>query len=556
MSAIQTGVPTHSAAPVVPAARHRFWIPLLVLVALIGFLATPFVLDTLEKAPEDIQKIAMWAQMYGIPGAILLLVLWWLLLSGFSWRARLGVVVLVALAGAGFGFSVREVKTKFVLTYYLLPVFDFKWQPTTSEIRTTYRAKQEKLTLPPIDLTIKPSDFASYRGRNGDGIAHGPALALDWSQAAPRVLYKQPCEGGYAGFAVAGNVAITVEQREDSQNVEKETVVCYDRDTGRERWTNDQLGRWKDVMGDGPRATPAIDDQGRVFAVGATGVLVCLDGVTGKEQWKVNILEDAESANVRWGLSCSPLLMDDLVVVNPGVDPAKPAGRAVCAYDRKTGKRAWAAGDHRAGYSSPRLATLCGVRQILLFDGEGVAGLDPVNGKELWRYEWTTMYDMNDIQPLVYGDDRVFISSEVANGCAMVRVKKDAADKWTTEVVWKHKKFGAKFSNPVLVGVAIYGLSVGDLMCLDAETGAVFWKERGRGRFGQGQLLATGDQLLVTSDDGQVFLVAAEPTAYKQLGHLKVIDGKTWNTAALAGTQLFLRNNEKEMACVELPARK
>jgi outer membrane protein assembly factor BamB len=446
--------------------------------------------------------------------------------------------------------------------YFLRPKFTFKWEQKPEDALTAHRAAQPKIDLRPIDLTIGESDFPHYRGRDGDGIAHGgPALAADWSKAAPRIVYKQPCVGGYAGFAVAGNVAITAEQRGD-----KALVVCYDRETGRERWAYDQLGVYTDKskMGDGPRATPAVDKQGRVFAVGASGMLVCLEGKTGKEKWKLDILKDAGAANVIWGLSCSPLIVRDVdvVVVNPGSGSGEAAGRAVCAYDCETGKRVWATGEHKAGYSSPRLATLGGVLQILIFDADGVAGLDPKkDGKELWRFPWKTFSDMNDVQPVVYGDDRVFISSELGNGCAMVRVKKGADGDWTAEEVWSHKRFWSKFSNPVTVGVGIFGLSGGDLICLDPDTGKQFWKKRAS--FGNGQLLAVpdkgkglGDRLIVTTADGEVIYVAAETGAYKELGRLKVLDGKTWNTAALAGTQLFLRDNEKEMARVDLPTAK
>ena len=550
MSALQTHPPARAAVAAPPPARHRFWIPVSVLVLLAASLATPVVLLEFEKFPEDLQHIAMMAALFGVLGAATIIVLWWFFLSGFSWRTRIAVVVLLGMIGSGFYYVIRKpIEFTLFKHLYLVPKFTFIWQKTPDEIRTAHKATEDKTELPPIDLTIKPTDYPRFCGRDGDSVAHGPALALDWSSAKPKILYKRPCVHGYSSFAVAGNAAITIEQIDD-----KQTVVCYDRNTGHERWTCDQLGSFKNIMGDGPRATPTIDDKGMVFALGATGILVCLDGATGKEQWQINILEDNASKNVLWGMSGSPLIVDDVVVVNPGVDPAKPAGRAICAYDRKTGKRIWAAGDHKAGYSSPRLATLCGVRQILLFDGEGLAGLDPTNGNELWRYGWTTAYDMNNIQPVVCGDDRIFISSELSNGCAMVRVKK-GMDGWSVKEEWKHKRFWAKFSNPVFVSPALYGLSGGDLISLDVENGKLFWKERGRGRFGQGQVLAAGDRLLVQSDDGTIFLVAAETTAYKELGQLKVLDGKTWNTPALAGTQLFLRDNEKEMACVELPTR-
>src|SRR5262249_4659192 len=158
----------------------------------------------------------------------------------------------------------------------------------------------------------------------------------------------------------------------------------------------------------GPRATPTIAG-GEVYSLGATGQLVCLEGATGRLKWSKDILEDNEAKRVTWGMTSSPLVAGDLVVVNPGVDPEHNAGRALAAYKRPTGERAWGAGTYKAGYSSPQLARLCGREQILLFDAGGLAGFDPGTGAELWRYPWETFSDMNIIQPLVLGQDRVLI---------------------------------------------------------------------------------------------------------------------------------------------------
>jgi outer membrane protein assembly factor BamB len=299
--------------------------------------------------------------------------------------------------------------------------------------------------------------------------------------------------------------------------------------------------------GDGPRATPTIAD-GDVYSLGAVGDLICLDGATGTPRWAVNILADNGARNVAWGMAGSPLVLGSVVVVNPGIDPDHNAGHAVAAYDRKTGKRVWVAGDNAAGYSSPQRARLAGADQILVFDGGGLAGLDPADGREFWRYPWITFSSMNIIQPLVLPGDRALISSEVSNGCALIEVRRSEGG-WTAAPVWQNHYLGAKFSNPVTHGGHVYGLSNGILVCLDGATGARRWKE---GRFGHGQILLAGDVLLIVSESGELAAVAADPSGYRELGRLKVFSGKTWNTPALAGGQLFLRNH-KEMVCLELP---
>src|SRR5207253_303939 len=156
--------------------------------------------------------------------------------------------------------------------------------------------------------------------------------------------------------------------------------------------------------GDGPRATPAIAD-GDVYSLGATGELVCLDGKTGALHWKVNILEDNGAANLEWGMAGSPLVLGERLIVTPGVNEQNNVKKAVAAYDRKTGSKLWAAGEHKAGYSSPQRAELLGVEQVLVFDADGLAGIDPADGRELWRFPWKSAMDMNIAQPVVIAPD-------------------------------------------------------------------------------------------------------------------------------------------------------
>ncbi len=264
----------------------------------------------------------------------------------------------------------------------------------------------------------------------------------------------------------------------------------------------------------------------------------------------MNVVKDNGAKVLQWGMTSSPLIVGDLVIVNAGINPDENRKQAVAAYDRKTGKKAWASGAHGAGYSSPLLARLADVPQIVLFDAGGLVGIDPADGSELWRYPWSTFNDMNIVQPLVLTGDRIFISSETANGCALVQVKK-AGSSWSADKVWQNHYMGARFANPVLCAGHIYGLSNGRLCCLDAATGRRTWKSDAR--FDSGQLLVTGNTLLVqTEGTGKVVAVAADPAEYRELGRTKVFRGsRTWNTPALAGGRLYLRNHE-EMVCLDV----
>src|SRR5262249_29210100 len=146
-----------------------------------------------------------------------------------------------------------------------------------------------------------------------------------------------------------------------------------------------------------------------------------------------------DNKNLPWAMSGSPLVFDDVVVVNPGAQTPETKGRALLAFDRTTGQEVWHTGDNQAAYSSPMLATLAGPRQILLFDGRGLAGYDDKGGGELWGKEWVTPpQKINVAQPLALDGDRVFITSGYGVGCAMLKVTQTDG-KWDVKELWKNK---------------------------------------------------------------------------------------------------------------------
>jgi outer membrane protein assembly factor BamB len=413
--------------------------------------------------------------------------------------------------------------------------------PTSDEVLEAHRRSQTAETaLAPLLLTDdRPDDFPGYRGRARDGLVPGPPLARDWKTHAPHLLWRQPVGGGFGAFAVAGNGAVTLEQRRD-----EEAVVCYDTATGRERWLYAYPAHFREPRGDGPRATPTVAD-GDVFSLGATGLLTCLEGTMGRLRWSVDTL--AGNDNLTWGMSGSPLVYDDVVVVSPGVQQPTAAGRAVVAYERRTGREVWHAGDARAGYSSPMLTSLAGRRQVVVFDGDGLAGYDAARGTPLWRFPWQTQQGVNAAQPVVLDGDRVFISSGYNTGCAMLRVSV-SADKWAVKPLWQNRALCCKFTSPVTYQGFLYGLDEGILTCLDERSGERKWKG---GRYGHGQLLLTAGLLLIVTDTGELALVEATAEGHHELGQFPVLEGKTWNPPALAGGRVYVRN-DREMACYNL----
>jgi len=466
--------------------------------------------------------------------AVLSLGCWFLFLPLLFWHLRLALLLLLAAAVPA---AIREMH----FTGDFEPVVQWRWEPLPDDVLEAHRRQHGVATPVKVDVQAEhEADFPGYRNRDRDGIVRGPKLPRDWTAHPPRELWRQPVGRGYAALAIVGDAVVTIEQRR-----ENEAVVCYHAPTGQELWVYNHPAEFTEPLGGpGPRATPTIAG-GKVYSLGAKGHLVCLELATGNKVWSADILNN--NANIQWGMSGSPLVFDQMVVVNPGKQNGQAADRALLAFDRATGKPVWNSGNQRAGYSSPQLATLSGRRQILIFDGGGVAGHDLLNGQELWRHEWKTMNDINVAQPIVLGGDRVFISSGYGVGCAMLKVSENNGQ-WLATPLWQNKNMRCKFTSPVQRDGFLYGLDEGILVCLDTETGERRWRD---GRLGHGQLLLQDDLLLVLSDTGEFALVEASPQAYRKLGSVRALTGKTWNYLAIAHGRAFLRNDQK-MVCYEL----
>jgi outer membrane protein assembly factor BamB len=470
--------------------------------------------------------------------AIILLSIWLFIFSNVSWTARILIVGAAVAIIALFSASIRRVD----FTGDLVPAIEFRWEKSPQQALLEHRA--ERIAQPPnatVELIdILDTDMPEYRGRRRDGVVVGPGLRRNWQTDPPLLVWRQPVGRGYGAFAVAGNCAITIEQRGRD-----EAIVCYHSATGHEFWAHSYQALFSETLGgDGPRATPTIVN-GRVYAQGATGVLTCLDGASGEEVWSQNILELFGVENLPWGMAGSPLVFEGVVVVNPGVQGEEGDRTAVLALDAATGDVRWKTGSAQAGYASPMLATFAGERQIVIFDEAGAAGLNLESGQQLWRYPWKSQSGINAAQPAVAGPDKLFISS--VDGAALVEVAY-SNDTWAITPMWENRNLKAYFANPIVLGPYIYGLDLGILVCLDVETGKRLWKG---GRYGHGQMLAADDLLVILTEKGELVLVEATPEAHRELCRFQAIEGRTWNNPTLVDGRIYVRNH-LEMAQYDL----
>ena len=216
------------------------------------------------------------------------------------------------------------------------------------------------------------------------------------------------------------------------------------------------------------------------------------------------------------------------------------------AYHRQNGAFVWGGGTDKAGFSSPRLVTLAGREQILIFNNYSVVAHDPQSGAPLWRQPWDRTECIAN--PLPLPGDRVLVSTGYGIGARLYQVNAAPNGELTTDIVWKSPRIKAKFANMVYRDGFVYGLDDGVLVCLDPQDGKRRWK---RGRYGHGQLILIDDILLIMSESGDVLLVEARPDRHVELARMTAFNGKTWNPPAFAAPYLLVRT-DSEAACYEL----
>jgi outer membrane protein assembly factor BamB len=414
-------------------------------------------------------------------------------------------------------------------------------QPSASAVLPTAESQPANTGTSTETATAHASRnyWTNFRGPNRDGRYDEMEVLTKWPAQGISPMWKQPVGVGYASFTVADGRAYTLEQRR-----RQEVVTAYDVATGRELWAQGWNAEYNDETGDGPRTTPTWD-EGRLYALGATGELRCLDAKSGAVIWGKNILSDNQASNLSWAMAASPLVVDDKVIVLPGGS----TGKSVVAYNKMTGASVWKSQSDTQAYVSPMLVTLGGRRQILVVSASRVFALVPEDGSLLWSQSWDTDMGINVSQPLIVNANRFFISSGYGKGAALIEVT-GSGKSFTAKSIWQNINMKNKFNSSVLHQGYVYGLDEGILTCLDVNTGERKWKG---GRYGYGQVLVASGNLIVMSDTGELVLVRATPEQHSEIGRFQALEGKTWNYPAIAGGRLLVRN-ANEMAAYNIAA--
>jgi len=396
--------------------------------------------------------------------------------------------------------------------------------------------KNTRVLLPAILLLVlaqqalaqTAANWPQWRGPNRDGISKETGLLKQWPAEGPSLVWKASgAGGGYSSFAVANGKLYTMGLRG-----EREYVIAFDIATGKEAWSTAHGSAFRNDQGDGPRGTPTVDGD-RVYALGGSGDLTVLDARTGKIVWSKNVLTEFGGSNLRWGISESPLVLGNKVLVNAG-----GSGASIVALNKADGSLIWKSQSDRAGYSSAIPLELNGTTQVVFFTGRRAVGLDAKDGRLLWEYEKPSNQTANVATPVARGN-RVFLSSGYGTGGGVVEIKADnkAQEIWFTRDMRNHH------SSSVLIGDYLYGFSESILTAIRFDTGEIAWRDRS---VGKGSLVYADGNLYCFSEDGVVGLVEATPTGYKEKGRFRIVQGnlKTWTHPVVVGGRLYLRDQD------------
>ena len=384
-----------------------------------------------------------------------------------------------------------------------------------------------------ILLAAAPSlgDWPQWRGPARDGISTETGLLESWPPGGPPLAWKARGLGeGFASFAVAGGRLFTQGQRDGAQY-----VIALDEETGEKLWEVPNGSSFHERRGGGPRGTPTVDG-GRVYALAANGNLICLQAADGKRIWSTKLLDRFGARNIRWGISESPLIDGNRLIVNPG-----GRGASVVALDKNNGNVIWKSQSDRAGYSSAVVADIAGVRQYIVLTGAGALGLRAGDGGLLWRYDEISNRTANVATPIVKGDS-VFVSTDYGTGCALLKLEA-AGEGIRASEVYFNRDMRNHYGTSVLLGGYLYGFSSRILTCMNFHTGEVAWKARS---VGKGQVAYAEGKLYILSEAGVVGLAEATPKGYHEISRFAIEHGdlRTWTQPVIANGKLYLRDQD------------
>jgi outer membrane protein assembly factor BamB len=374
-------------------------------------------------------------------------------------------------------------------------------------------------------------DWPQWQGPDRNGVSKEVGLLKQWPSSGPPLLWSASNLGaGYGSIAVKGD-RIFVQGSNGRQSV----VFSLTRADGKNAWSKALGSAGSNDRGSGPRSTPTVDDD-RVYVLTENGDLWCLKAADGTSVWQRNILKEFNGRNISWLLSESPLVDGNNVIVTPG-----GSGAGLVALDKMTGKTVWVSKElnDEAGYASPIVAEVQGVRTVMTLTGEAGVGVRASDGKLMWRYSRVANRTANITTP-VFHDNKVFYTSAYGTGGALLALTAQGNEVKAQEVYFT-REMQNHHGGVIFVNGYLYGFNNSILTCLDFATGQTMWRHRS---VGKGSLTYADGQLYLLGEDNVVGLADAAPSGYVEKGRFRIADQgfPSWAHPVVSGGRLYIRN--------------
>ena len=412
--------------------------------------------------------------------------------------------------------------------------------------------------------SVEAADWSQWRGPDRNGTWTEKGIVKKFTAPQLSIRWRAKISNGYSGPTVADGRVYITDRLTTPEQVER--VLCLDAMTGKPIWSYSYECKYKKVgYPNGPRAAVTINDN-RTYSLGTMGHLFCLDAATGNLLWAKDCAAEYKAKIPIWGISASPLVENDLVIVQVGGRD----GACLIAFDKTSGQERWRALDDNASYSAPIMIEQAGKRVLVCWTGDSIAGLNPMTGKLYWQYPFKPFRMVINVPTPVFRDNYLFVSS-FYDGSLLLKVNQDDL---TVAKVWRRKGANERetdslhcmISTPVLQGEHIYGVdSYGQLRCLDLQTGDRIWENLDavpKNRWANIHMVKNQDNIWMFNESGELIISKLSPQGFHEISRTKLIKptkgqlnrGVCWSHPAFAYKHVYIRNDE-ELVCADLSSK-
>ncbi|MBI5763960.1 MAG: PQQ-binding-like beta-propeller repeat protein [Planctomycetes bacterium] len=393
------------------------------------------------------------------------------------------------------------------------------------------------------------AQWTQWGGPHQDFKVDGATLAKEWPDEGPKTLWKHEIGDGYSAISVDGGTLYTMcRTKEKNKKERREVVMAINAKDGEVLWEHKYEAPVAPghvaEFGLGPRGTPLVEGD-KVYTVGVSGHMNCVDKKSGKMVWAHNLWEEYKGTFLNHGYSSSPVAYGETVIV-----PVGGKGHALMAFDQKTGDVVWAKHDFDNSYSTPKIIKVDDKDMMICFMAREIIGVDPSNGDLLWSHGHKNEWRQNITLPIWTAEERSLFITSPGDGSENLKLVKDG-DGYKVEKLWENKKVGVHHTTAIRVGDCIYVSAGGSgggpsfIQALDAKTGEVKWKERG---FAKANFLYADGRFIVLDEDGNLGLAECTPEKFNIVTQYPILKKVSWTVPTLVGKTLYIRDQKQIMA--------